>query len=72
MSDVVVACNCCMLECFSKKPSWCRNEQVCQGGQTVCSALSGPTDWILRFIKKTYLLTIWVDSEWRGLIGESS
>ena len=23
------------LECFPEKPSWCRNEQVCQGGQKV-------------------------------------
>ena len=21
------------LECFPEKPSWCRNEQVCQGGR---------------------------------------
>ena len=35
------------LECFPEKPSWCRNEQVCQGGQKVYSALSGPMDWIL-------------------------
>ena len=45
MSDLVVASNCCMtriravytamLECFPEKPSWCRNEQVCHGGQKV-------------------------------------
>ena len=23
------------LECFPEKPSWCRNEQVCQGGQSI-------------------------------------
>ena len=37
------------LECFPEKPSWCWNEQVCQG-----SALSGPTDWILRYIKTIF------------------
>ena len=42
------------LECFPEKPSWCRNEQVCQGGQKVKSALSGPTDWILHYIKTTF------------------
>ena len=41
------------LECFTEKPSWCRNEQVCQGGQKVYGALSGPTDWMLRYIKAT-------------------
>ena len=44
VSDLVVARNCCpWLECFPEKPSWCRNEQVCQGGQKVYSALSGPS-----------------------------
>ena len=34
VSDLVVARNCCMaIECFQEMPSWCRNEQVCQGGQ---------------------------------------
>ena len=44
------------LECFPKKPSWCRNEQVCRGGggQNVQSALSGPTDFILRYVKTTF------------------
>ena len=23
------------LECFQEKPSWCRNEQVCQGRKSV-------------------------------------
>ena len=23
------------LECFPEKPSWCRNEQVCQGGGSI-------------------------------------
>ena len=33
MSDLLVARNCCPgLECFPEKPSWCRTEQVCQGG----------------------------------------
>ena len=38
MSDLVVArVIAAWLECFPEKPSWCRNEQVCQGGggQTV-------------------------------------
>ena len=37
-------------------PSWCRNEQVCQGRQKVWSALSGPTIWILRYIKTKFVL----------------
>ena len=53
MSDLVVARNCCMARMLPGMPSWCRNEQVCQGGQKVYSALSGPTDWILRYIKST-------------------
>ena len=36
------------LECFPEKPSWCQSEQ------NVLSALSGPTDWILRYIKTTF------------------
>ena len=36
VSDLVFMRNCCMarmrLVCFREKPSWCRNEQVCQGG----------------------------------------
>ena len=48
MSDLALARNCC------KKPSWCRNEQVCKGRQKVSSTLSGPTDWILRYIKLTF------------------
>ena len=35
MSDLVVARNCAWLECFPEKPSWCRNEQVCQGRKSV-------------------------------------
>ena len=27
------------LECFQEKPTWCRNEQVCQGRQKVYKAL---------------------------------
>ena len=53
MSDLIVARNCSLLECFPEKPSWCRNEQVCHG-KTVYNALSGPTDWILRYIKTTF------------------
>ena len=43
------------LECFPEKSSWCRNEQVCQGGE-MQTTLSGPTDWILRYIKHTFLM----------------
>ena len=48
VNGLVVARNCCTtrLECFPEKPSLCRDEQVCQGGQKVCSALTGPMDWI--------------------------
>ena len=35
VSDLVFARNAASLECFPEKPSWCRNEQVCQGGQNV-------------------------------------
>ena len=30
MSDLVFARIAASLECFQEKPSWCRNEQVCQ------------------------------------------
>ena len=33
VSDLVLAP--AWLECFPEKPSWCRNEKVCQGGQKV-------------------------------------
>ena len=36
---------------FLKFHRW--SEQVCQGGQKGQSALSGPTDWILRYMKTT-------------------
>ena len=36
--------NCSVAEYFPEKPSWCQNEQVCQGRK--CSTLGGPTDWI--------------------------
>ena len=32
VNDLVVARK-LLLECFPEKPSWCQNEQVCQGGQ---------------------------------------
>ena len=38
VSDLVVACNCCktrMLPGEAELVSWCRNEQVCPGGQKV-------------------------------------
>ena len=44
------------LECFPEKSSWCRNEQVCQWGHKLFSALSGPTDWILCYIKTTFFI----------------
>ena len=49
MSDLVVAR---MGKMLPEKPGWCRNEQICQGRRKVYSALSGPTAWILRYIKK--------------------
>ena len=33
VSDLVVVRNCCMTRMLPEKPSWCRNEQVCHGGQ---------------------------------------
>ena len=59
------------LECFPEKPSWCRIEQVCQGRQKVWSALSGPTDWILRYIKTTFFTTpgLWhQQSNWQTAV----
>ena len=35
VSDLVVALIAAWLECFPEKPSWRRNEQVCQGRQKV-------------------------------------
>ena len=38
MSELVVAHNCCMARMLpgeAEESSWCRNEQVCQGGQQV-------------------------------------
>ena len=40
------------LECVQEKPSSCRNEHVCQGRKINVKLLSGPTDWILRYIKR--------------------
>ena len=34
MSDLAWRVIAAWLECFPEKPSWCRNEQVCQGWQT--------------------------------------
>ncbi len=58
VSDLVAARNCCIarIDCFPEKLRLCRNEQVCQGGKNVYSALSGPTDWILRYIKTTFTI----------------
>ena len=33
MSDLPWRVIAAWLECFPEKPSWCRNEQVCQGKQ---------------------------------------
>ena len=35
VSDLVLARNCCLARMLPDKLSWCRNEQVCQGGQKV-------------------------------------
>ena len=58
MSDLVLAHNCCMARMLPGEAELvchCRNEQVCQGGQKVYSALSGPMDWKLRYIKTNFL-----------------
>ena len=62
VSDLVAARNCCIarIDCFPEKLRLCRNEQVCQGGKNVYSALGGPTDWILRNIKTTFFNIAWV------------
>ena len=31
----IVNTKCSSLECFQEKPSWCRNEKVCQGRKSV-------------------------------------
>ena len=53
VSDLVLAHNCCLARMLPEKPTWCRNEQVCQGGQKVESAVRGPTDWILRYMSNS-------------------
>ena len=35
MSDLVVARNCCMARMVPEKQSWCRDEQVWQGRESV-------------------------------------
>ena len=42
--------NCSMWLDASQKPRWCLIEQVCQGSK-VYSALNGPEDWILHYIR---------------------
>ena len=55
MSGLVLARNCCVARMLpGRSRVGCRNEQVCHGGQKLYSALSGPTDWILRYIKTTF------------------
>ena len=55
MSDIVVARNCCMARML---PGEAENgvgmNRSVRGGK-VYSALSGPTDWIMRYIKNNYL-----------------
>ena len=71
MSDVFVARNCCMARMLPEEA-----ELVSE-----CTGLPGRANSVQRFersdrldsaLYKKKLLTIWVDSEWRGLIGESS
>ena len=44
-----------MAGCFPEKPRRCLSEQVCQGSK-VWSALNGPEDWILRYIRTCLLI----------------
>ena len=46
-----------LLECFPEKPSWCRNEQVCQGSKSVKSfERSNGLDTALYICTFTFLL----------------
>ena len=62
MSDLVVARNCCMArilpgeaELVSTVSEW---TGLPREGQKVYSTLSGPTDWILRYIKTTFTFIV--------------
>ena len=62
MSDLVVARNCCMArmlpgeaELISTVSEW---TGLPRGVQKVYCTLSGPTDWILRYIKTTFTYII--------------
>ena len=45
--------------CFQQKPSWCRNEQVCQRDGKYKSPLSSSMNWIPRYVKTyTFLLQL--------------
>ena len=35
VSDLALACNCCLARILPGEAGWCRNEQVCQGRQKV-------------------------------------
>ena len=47
------------LECFQEKPSWCRNEQVCQGRKSVkrFERSNGPDTALY---KNIHLFYVWV------------
>ena len=51
------------LECFPEKLSWSRNEQVWQAYRP----LSGPTDWILRYIETCLYLACSYPCRWGGV-----
>ena len=56
MSDLVLAHNCCLARMLpgEAENGVGMNRSVREGKKCVQSALSGPTDWILRYIKTTF------------------
>ena len=54
MSDLVLARNCCLARILpgEAENGVGMNRSVREGKK--CEALSGPTDWILRYIKTTF------------------
>ena len=48
VSELSSCSNCYMAKCFPEKSGRCRNEEL--------GALSGPTDWIPRYIRTYHLL----------------
>ena len=58
MNDLVVARNCCMARML---PGEAENgvgmNMSVREGKTCKALLSGPTDWILRYIKTTFTIT---------------